>query len=281
MLANTTKGISSSYMDNYLILLDRIFTEGVRIVRSEFNNDLAIFDGAGGYDDGKRMSSKEIAKVTGKLHQHVMRDIRKLIEQGVQETNFGLSFIIRKLPNGGTKKTPFYQLTKKGCLILASGYNAKLREAIINRWAELELRNLEEERDPSKAVDRAVSTWRRQGKTDSWIQTRTSGIAQRHVYTDTLKAHGVEGQGYGQCTNAIYKPILGGTKSEIVKKRNLPVKVNLRDSLTGVELAGVMLAEAIATDRIEEHNAKGNEQCASHSKIAAISVSKAITEGRK
>ena len=31
-----------------------------------------------------------------------------------------------------------YQLTKKGCLILASGYDALLREKIINRWEELE-----------------------------------------------------------------------------------------------------------------------------------------------
>ena len=270
-------------MTNYLILLDRIFTEGVRIKRNEFKGDLAIFDGAGGYDDGKRMSSKEIAKVTGKRHSDVLRAIRNMEPAWEKEhgRKFAFTFIIKDLPNGAQRKDPIYNLTKIECLYVATKFSDAMRAKLVTRWEELEQRNLEETRDPSKAVDRAVSTWRRQGKTDSWIQTRTSGIAQRHVFTDTLKAHGVEGQGYGKCTNAIYKPILGGTKSEIVKKKNLPVKVNLRDSLTGVELAGVMLAEAIATDRIEEHNAKGNEQCASHSKIAAISVSKAISEGRK
>ena len=36
------------------------------------------------------MTSLEIAEITGKKHAHVMRDIRSLIEQGVNESNFGL-----------------------------------------------------------------------------------------------------------------------------------------------------------------------------------------------
>lgn len=84
------------------------------------------------------MSSLEIAKLTGKQHAHVMRDIRSLLEQGVHESNFGLMFRINKLGNGAERKDPYYELTKKGCLILASGYDAKLREKIIDRWEELE-----------------------------------------------------------------------------------------------------------------------------------------------
>ena len=37
------------------------------------------------------MTSLEIAEVTGKQHAHIMRDIRKLLEQGVSESNFGLT----------------------------------------------------------------------------------------------------------------------------------------------------------------------------------------------
>lgn len=84
------------------------------------------------------MTSLEIAEVTGKQHAHIMRDIRKLLEQGVSESNFGLTSYRQAQPNGGTKDVPMYQLTKKGCLILASGYDALLREKIINRWEELE-----------------------------------------------------------------------------------------------------------------------------------------------
>lgn len=84
------------------------------------------------------MTSMEVAEITGKEHKHVMRDIRVLLEQGVHEANFGLTFIIRTLPNNAQRKDPCYNITKKGCLILASGYNALLREKIIDRWEELE-----------------------------------------------------------------------------------------------------------------------------------------------
>lgn len=83
------------------------------------------------------MSSLQIAEITGKQHAHIMRDIRNLLEQGVGQSNFGESSYI----NSQNKEQPCYELTKKGCLILASGYNALLREKIINRWEELELQH--------------------------------------------------------------------------------------------------------------------------------------------
>ena len=36
------------------------------------------------------MTSLEIAEVTGKKHAHVMRDIRGLLEQGVNQSKIGL-----------------------------------------------------------------------------------------------------------------------------------------------------------------------------------------------
>lgn len=84
------------------------------------------------------LTSLEIAEVTGKQHAHVMRDIRSLLSQGVSESNFGLSSRKQPQPNGGYKDIPCFNLTPKGCLILASGYDALLREKIINRLEEYE-----------------------------------------------------------------------------------------------------------------------------------------------
>ena len=78
------------------------------------------------------MTSVEIAEVTGKQHAHIMRDIRNLLERGVNESNFGL--VEYKDKKGETR--PMYQLTPKGCLILASGYDPVLREKIVNKLEE-------------------------------------------------------------------------------------------------------------------------------------------------
>lgn len=80
----------------------------------------------------KGMTSIEIAEVTGKMHKHVIRDIRNLLEQGASETNFGPTYYKDKQG----KEQPMYRLTPKGCLILASGYNVVLREKIINKLEE-------------------------------------------------------------------------------------------------------------------------------------------------
>ena len=80
------------------------------------------------------MSSLEIAEVTGKEHKNVMRDIQNLLSQGVDKLNFErISY-----KDSMNRVRDAYQLTYKGVLILASGYNPVLREKIINRWEELE-----------------------------------------------------------------------------------------------------------------------------------------------
>lgn len=80
------------------------------------------------------MSSIEIAEITGKKHKSILRDIRNLLKQGVA----GHNFVPSEFEDSTGRKLPCYNLTKKGSLILASGYNAVLREKIIDRWESLE-----------------------------------------------------------------------------------------------------------------------------------------------
>ena len=94
------------------------------------------------------MSSLDVAELTGKNHKDVMRDIRSLLHRGLSQRNFALSSYRQPQPRGGHKDVPCYNLTPKGCLILASGYDALLREKIINRLEELEMARKEVKPQP-------------------------------------------------------------------------------------------------------------------------------------
>ena len=85
------------------------------------------------------ITSLEVAELTGKRHDHVMRDIRNIISQldEIALPNFGVS----EYKDSTGRTLPMFNLTKEGCLCLVSGYDANLRMKIINRWKELELQN--------------------------------------------------------------------------------------------------------------------------------------------
>ncbi|MXV43494.1 DNA-binding protein [Saccharibacter sp. 17.LH.SD] len=80
------------------------------------------------------MSSREIAELTGKRHDHVIRDIEKMfLELELDAPKFGGIY-----KDAANREKPLYNLPKDLTLTLVSGYNVKLRNAIINRWIALE-----------------------------------------------------------------------------------------------------------------------------------------------
>ena len=121
-------------------------------------------------------------------------------------------------------------------------------------------------------VDARRKKYEAMGKSAEWIGERAEGIEERKGFTTTLKDHGVEGGGYGACTNAIYSPILGGSAVAVKAKRSLPQKANLRDSLSKFELAKVKLSEMLAAQRIDAEQASGNAECAGVCRHAAKAV---------
>lgn len=82
------------------------------------------------------MSSREIAELTGKRHDHVMRDIRVMLvelhgEEGLPR--FGGSYLSEQ-----NKEMPCFNLPRREVEILVTGYSIPLRAKVIDRLHELE-----------------------------------------------------------------------------------------------------------------------------------------------
>lgn len=84
------------------------------------------------------MSSREIADLCGKRHDHVMRDIAKMLAAiGLPAPNFGGTFRVTQ-PRGGFRDVPCYHLPRDLTLTLITGYRADLRYKVVRRLEALE-----------------------------------------------------------------------------------------------------------------------------------------------
>lgn len=84
----------------------------------------------------EKMTSIEIAEITGKLHKNVLRDIEKM-EEGWKEVT-GLKFEVSEYKDTTGRKLKCYLLTKRECLYVASKYNDQTRAKLVLRWEQLE-----------------------------------------------------------------------------------------------------------------------------------------------
>ena len=105
--------------------------------------------------NAQRMTSLEIAEVTGKQHKNLMRDIRNM--EAAWEKTCGLKFeqTSRTInqPNGGTRTVPCYSLNKMECLYIATKFNDEARAKLVIRWHQLE-----QERMMQKCVRKLLVT---------------------------------------------------------------------------------------------------------------------------
>lgn len=82
------------------------------------------------------MSSLEIAELSGKMHNDVLKSIRTMEPawEKVTEGKFSLS----EYSDRSGRKLPMYELNKRECLYIATKFNDEARARLIVRWEELE-----------------------------------------------------------------------------------------------------------------------------------------------
>ena len=121
------------------------------------------------------MDSRDIAILTHKRHDHVIRDIRDMYSK-LGKPNFGETYLDRQ-----GKKRPYYLLDYEDTITLLTGYSVELRAAVVKRWLYLE----------------------KHYKTE-----RQKAIETRNTFTDTLSEHGYTKQHeYIQTTRQMKKSL--------------------------------------------------------------------------
>lgn len=97
----------------------------------------------------EKMTSLEIAEITGKQHKTVMRAIRNMEDAWVKlgRHNFVLSSYI----NEQSRTMPMYELTKTECLYVATKFNDEARARLVLRWERLETERQQQSRPMTPA----------------------------------------------------------------------------------------------------------------------------------
>lgn len=165
------------------------------------------------------MSSREIAELTGKRHHNVMRDIVKMLNELDLDV---IKFEGIYSDTLGRQQTE-YNLDQELTITLISGYNAKLRHAIVKRWIELE-----------KQVAQVKAS-------------RLDGKEARKLETDAIKdlVEYAEASG-SKSANMYYANITRMTNSI------LGIESGQRDNLTVKQLDQVRIAETMVKMAISD-----------------------------
>jgi Rha family phage regulatory protein len=90
------------------------------------------------------VSSRKVADIFEKRHDHILRDIGKITDpkSGVSEQFTECNFVLSEYKDPTGRKLPEYMLTRDGFVMLAMGFTGKsalkFKEAYINKFNEME-----------------------------------------------------------------------------------------------------------------------------------------------
>ena len=185
------------------------------------------------------MTSREIAELTGKRHDNVMRDIEAQLTELLGDGGL-LKFedTYRDKQNGQEYRQ--YNLPKRESLIVVSGYSVELRARIIDRWSELEAQAALFSLSNAKPTGDSMILKHRQAKViaNTWLSLA------KLFGTDMPMARVIAADQVKQQTGVDFMPLLAGntvaeapmTPTELGKPINLsPRKLNALLALQGFQ----------------------------------------------
>jgi DNA-damage-inducible protein D len=117
---------------------------------------------------------------------------------------------------------------------------------------------LQEEEDPELALlvrlGSTADRYKSEGRSNSWIEARITGIVTRKQFVDALKdaVLNAEPTMYAQATDRLYKGLWDRTTAQLRGELNLMPKHNLRDHFGKYGLIYTRLAEEISGDKLNQ-----------------------------
>ena len=108
------------------------------------------------------ITSLDIAKLTGKEHRNVLRDIRNMEPawEKLHQLKFEQRQIRENLPNNGYRLRTVFALTKLECLYIATKYDDVSRARLVLRWEELEKEDVKRKKEEVSASPKLLTTER-------------------------------------------------------------------------------------------------------------------------
>ena len=113
--------------------------------------------------------------------------------------------------------------------------------------------------DTESAMEAMRQKYLRQGYDEAWIKQRQITIETRNHLTGEWKARGVQGREYGILTAVIHKGAFDMKPSEHRMLKGIE-KGEVRDHMTGLELAFVNVAEQATIANIQADDAQGYDE---------------------
>lgn len=113
--------------------------------------------------------------------------------------------------------------------------------------------------DAESAMEAMRQKYLRQGYDEAWIKQRQITIETRNQLTGEWKSRGVQGKQYGILTAVIHRGAFDLNPSEHLRYKGL-ANGEVRDHMTGLELAFINVAEQATIANIQRDDAKGYEE---------------------
>ncbi len=180
------------------------------------------------------MTSKEIAELTGKRHDNVIRDVRKMLDEIYPDGGL-LSFEDTYVNTQNGETYSMYRLDRKHTFILVAGYSVQLRAKCYDHIQMLEQKVLrledQQKRAAVQSADRRGVTWGDYCKTHGLPAQKLMNILKRE--RKLFQVHPVSGEWSVNPKYAEYFRVIKPTD-----QRFNPSGINIRFNAKGLEFFG-------------------------------------------